>query len=136
MIVGLDTSVVVRLLIGAPADQAESARQALEAQSRGSVVVSDLVVSEVYFALRHHYGVPHARAVAALLALLSDTRVVASGVARSALASMPDRESGAGFMDRLIHASYEADDVTMLTFDRGAARLPGARLIRPDGKPL
>lgn len=130
MTLGLDTSVVVRLLVGAPADQAECARQLLEAQPRGSVMVSDLVVSEAYFALRHHYAVPHARVVAALLALLSDARMMSTGVARSALANMPDRDSGAGFMDRLIHASYEADDVTMRTFDRGAARLPGTQLIR------
>ena len=126
---GLDTSVVVRLLIGAPADQAEAARRALAAQPRGSFAVSDLVVGESYFALRHHYAVPHGEAVSALLALLTDPRVMSTGVAKSALTHMPHRESGAGFMDRLIYASYQADDVTMLTFDRAAARLPGTQLV-------
>jgi predicted nucleic-acid-binding protein len=129
MIRGLDTSVVVRLLTGAPADQADAARRTLEAQPPGSFAVSDLVVGETYFALRHHYSVPHGKAVSALRALLSDPRVMSTGASRSALAHMPDRESGAGFMDRLIHASYEADGATMLTFDRAAARLSGAQVV-------
>jgi predicted nucleic acid-binding protein len=129
VIQGLDTSVVLRLLIAAPVDQADAARRMFEAQAPASFALSDLVVGESYFALRHHYAVPHARAVAALLDLLSDARVISTGVARTALANMPERESGAGFMDRLIHASYQADDFGMLTFDRAAARLPGAQLL-------
>ena len=126
---GLDTSVVIRLLVGEPAHQAAVARRALEGQPRGSVAVSDLVVGESYFALRHHYGVPHGRAVAALAALLADARIRSPGVARQVLAKMSDRDSGPGLMDRLIHAGYQQDDVALLTFDRIAARLPGAQLL-------
>lgn len=126
---GLDTSVVVRLLVGVPAEQAESARRAIERQPRGSVAISDLVVGESYFALRHHYDVPHARAVAALAALLADTRIRSTGVAAQVLAQAPHRESGPGLMDRLIHAEYQDDDIAMLTFDRAAARLPGTQLL-------
>ncbi|MEO7458267.1 MAG: PIN domain-containing protein [Gemmatimonadaceae bacterium] len=129
MTVGLDTSVVVRLLVGAPPEQAEAARRMLDDQPRSSCAVSDIVVGEAYFALRHHYAVPHARAVHALSALLADSRVRTTGVARQVLAQIPDRESGAGLMDRLIHGDYQRDDIDMLTFDRAAARLTGARRI-------
>ncbi|MEO8336991.1 MAG: PIN domain-containing protein [bacterium] len=129
MTLGLDTSVVVRLLVGEPAEQAEAARRMLDDQPRGSCAISDIVVGEAYFALRHHYVVPHARAVGALSALLSDPRFHATGVAKRVLAQMPEREAGAGLMDRLIHGGYEHDDITMVTFDRAAARLPGAQRL-------
>ena len=53
---GLDTSVLMRLLTGQPAPLAEVAREHLaEVEESGSVVfVSNLVVSEAYFACQHH----------------------------------------------------------------------------------
>lgn len=129
MTVGLDTSVVLRLLMGAPASQAEAARRLLETQPAGSVAVSDLVVGEAYFALRHHYDVPHAKALAALRALLSDPRIRPTGVARHVLSHPSSRDTAPGLMDRLIHAGYQRDDAVLLTFDRAAARLPEARLV-------
>lgn len=103
-------------------------------QPRGSVAVSDMVVAESYFALRHHYNVPHGRAVAALSALLSDARIRPTGVAAKVLAQVVGKESSPGLMDRLIHAGYQADDITTLTFDRSAARLPGAQLVASTGE--
>ena len=128
---GLDTSVVVRLLVGEPVDQALTAQRAIGSAPRGSVAVSDLVIGEAYFALRHHYEVPHRKAIVALTALISDPRIRPMGVARRVLANMPDKEAGAGLMDRLIHGGYEVEDMTLLTFDRAAARLSGAQLMGP-----
>ena len=107
MIVGLDTSVVVRLLTGMPVEQANSARAALEAQPYGSVAVSDLVVGETYFALRHHYGVPHGRTIAALRAFLFDSRIRATGVAK--LARQDWRFSGAVYRRPAIRSFAAAD---------------------------
>lgn len=78
MTVGLDTSVVLRLLIGEPRTQMEVARRRIErAVAAGEqVVVTDLVIAEVVHALRHHYGVPAAEAVGRLRDLLG------SGVVR------------------------------------------------------
>lgn len=125
--IGLDTSVVVRLLIGEPADQAHAARELLAGGS--GAVVSDLVVGESYFALRHHYGVPHRRAVSALIALIDGARVQARGVALEVLRAAASA-SEPGLMDRLIHADYDAMGVALHTFDRGAARLKGSVLVR------
>ena len=124
---GLDTSVVVRLLVGEPAPQAEAARRMLDtARSTG---VSDLVVGEAYFALRHHYRVPHAETVRALRALLADARVEATGVAREVLAAAPESDTAPGLMDRLIHGDYRRDGADLVTFDRDAARLAGATFL-------
>ena len=124
---GLDTSVVVRLLVGEPVPLAESARRLLD--TPGPAAVSDLVVGEAYFALRHHYRVPHADALRALRALLGDARIETTGVAREVLAAALEADSPPGFMDRLIHGDYRRDGVPVMTFDRAAARLPGATLV-------
>lgn len=132
MIRGLDTSIVVRLLIGEPPDQAAAARRLLDEKSTRrapSAAVSDLVVGEAYFALRHHYSVPHARAVAALRALVGDARILSTGVARRVLGAPADEMVTPGLMDRLIHGDYEDAGAVLVTLDRGAARLPGAQLL-------
>lgn len=126
MTAALDTSVVVRLLVGQPVGQAVAARKLIEG---GLAAVSDLVVGESYFALRHHYRVPHEHAVAALRALLADPRVTATGVAREVLAAAPERDVPPGLMDRLIHADYRGAGVEFTTFDRDAASLEGGRLL-------
>lgn len=128
MSVGLDTSVTLRLLTGAPAAQAEQARAAL-AGSAEPAAVSDLVVGETYFALRHHYGVPEADVLRALHALLSDPKVRGAGAAPAVVAELAGRPGRArpALMDRLIHADYQRDALVVLTFDRELAALPGAR---------
>jgi predicted nucleic acid-binding protein len=126
--VGLDTSVVVRLLVGEPVAQAEAAHRFLT--SGDSAAVSDLVVGETYFALRHHYRVPHGKALGALEGLLGDPRVRPTGVARAVLAAMPGAEAAPGLMDRLIHGDYRRDGADVVTFDQHGARLAGARLLR------
>ena len=127
---GLDTSVTVRLLVGEPAGQAEAAHRLLRESAGTGATVSDLVVGESYFALRHHYRVPHAAAVGALRALLADPRIHTTGVAPEVLGEVGDKDEAPGLMDRLIHGDYRQTGADLLTFDRDAARLPGARLLR------
>jgi len=124
---GLDTSVVVRLLVGQPEDQAEAARRFLE-DAAEPAMVSDIVVAESYFALRHHYDVPHREAVAALNGLLAGRRIRGTSAARAALAAA-GREPP-GLIDRLIHGGYRDEGAVLVTFDRHAARLEKARLLR------
>lgn len=126
MTAGLDTSVVVRLLTGEPMAQAARARAQLDA---GLMLVSDLVVSEAYWALIHHYAVPHAEAVTALLALLSDSRIHNEGAARAVLGAMREGTMKPGLMDRLIAGNYAQQGASTLTFDRDAGRLPGVQLL-------
>jgi predicted nucleic acid-binding protein len=64
----LDTSVVIRLLVGQPADQYRRAMEFLRGQlSAGRAVhVSDLVLAEAYFALQGFYQLPKPDALQAL----------------------------------------------------------------------
>lgn len=128
MRLGLDTSVVVRLLIGEPEAQYRAARERLQrahAEAR-DILVTDLVVTEAYFALRHHYGVPDPDARDRLGQLL------ASGLVRSEPAGMAGPVGAgavAGLADRLIHHRYQGLGAGTLTFDRAQAGLEGVELL-------
>ena len=132
MTVGLDTSAVIRLLIGEPAKQSEAIHRFLgqrAAVGDEAARISDLVVGETYFVLRHHYQVPHAKAIGAIRALLADPRLHATGVAPDVLRRVTAADSAPGLMDRLIHGDYATAGATLLTFDKDAARLSRAKLL-------
>lgn len=133
MKVGLDTSVLIRLLIGLPPAQAATALEFVkEARATGrDVVVSDLVISEAYFALQTHYEVPKAEAIDALREVLRSGLVEpAEGPAvLEALERTARSPSNPGFVDRLIHAQYERMTARMASFERAAARLPATTAL-------
>lgn len=132
MKVGLDTSVILRLLTGEPEEQAKRALN--EAQSliqQGSILlVSDLVVTEVYFALQHHYGMPKSEALTLIAQFLGDKGIQSIGAAATVLAVPNLATAKPGFIDRLIHAEYKLSAPEMLSFEKAAGRLSGVRVIR------
>jgi predicted nucleic acid-binding protein len=132
-VVGLDTSVLIRLLIGLPPKQAATALAFVrEAQLAGRrIVVSDLVVGEAYFALHNHYGVPKQEAMFQLLGLLRSGLVEpADGPAVLDVLELASRSSAKpGFVDRLIHAQYTRRPAGMATFERAASRLGGTTVL-------
>ncbi|NQT54562.1 hypothetical protein HQ576_21075, partial [bacterium] len=71
---GLDTSVVVRLVTGLPPHAAARAQEFLccRYESGQQVIVSDLVVAEAYFALHTHYSIPKRDAIDTLLEFLQN----------------------------------------------------------------
>lgn len=131
MNVGLDTSVVLRLLTGVPEAQAKRAlTEVQDAIVRGvSLFVSDLVVSEVYFALQYHYAVPKSEALSMLGVFLKESGVKTLGSAARVLDTPGLATAKPGFVDRLIHAEYLQSAGEVLTFERASARLPGVRVL-------
>jgi predicted nucleic acid-binding protein len=129
--VGLDTSVVLRLLVGKPEDQAQKAIDLLEALARQGErpVVSDLVLAETYFALQHHYGVPKNHALQALRRMFAEGEIASSGAAAQVLAMAGLATAKPGFVDRLIHGAYTQEGGAMATFERSAKKLPSVRLL-------
>jgi predicted nucleic-acid-binding protein len=132
MITGLDTSMVLRLLLGQPADQAARALAFLDQHSRRGdvVVVSDLVVAETYFALQHHYGVSKQGAMEGLRRLFADGEIQPLGVAAEVLALGLSASAQPGFVDRLIHGAYLRKADEMVTFDKAAGRMKSVRVLR------
>ena len=130
--VGLDTSIVVRLLTGEPAESAAVAGQRIEAaRAAGSeIVVSDLVLAESYFALQHHYGASKQGALDALRDLLRATPIRALGAAATILEQRDLATSKPGFVDRLLLAEYRRQVDETWTFERAAGRRPGVRWLR------
>lgn len=128
---GLDTSVLVRLLTGRPAEQANTAYEFLaEAEEAGEgILVSNLVVAEAYFACQHHYRLPKVEVLRGLAELLSKPTFVVQPALLHILAQDGIATSKPGFLDRLIHAEYAASAITLATFERSAARLPGTRVL-------
>ena len=131
MNIGLDTSVVLRLLVGEPRDQFKRAEAFLnEVVSRGDqAVISDLVVSEVYFALQHHYGVSKAAALNFLADAFDSGELKPLGAALDILKTPGLATAKPGFIDRLIHVEYlkAADEV--VTFEKASAKLRATRVL-------
>lgn len=133
MKVGLDTSVVLRLLLGQPPEQTAAATLYLdELYRRGDqAVVSDLVVSETYFALQHHYQITKSAALKALAALLATGEISPTGQAGKVLTQSGLATAKPGFVDRLIHATYRENGGTMVTFEKSGQKLTGVMVLKP-----
>lgn len=127
--IGLDTSVVVRLLVGLPEAQARVARRRLEraVEAGEPVVVSDLVMAESYHALQHYYEVPKMEARAILRRFVESGIVQLEPPASSGALASTD---GAGLVDRLIHLRYRSLGAVTVTFERRQGSLEGAARLR------
>lgn len=128
---GLDTSVVLRLLLGRPADQAARAVALLDELSRSGrhAVVSDLVVAEAYFALQHHYDVSKKDALLGLRRLFADGEIKSLGAAAEVLATEGLATAKPGFVDRLICEAYTGTANEMATFEKAAGKLKSVRVL-------
>jgi predicted nucleic-acid-binding protein len=127
---GIDTNVLVRLLIVDDRAQSRRARllvqQAIE-QGR-AVWVSLLVLIETEWVLRSRYGLDKSATVAALVRLLETGELSFEDEAAIEEALHNWRKSPCGFADCLIMAhNRRSGCMGTYTFDRRAARLPGGQ---------
>lgn len=130
--VGMDTSVVLRLLTGEPADQARAALNWLhETRLAGDMpFISDLVITETYFALQYHFGVPKHEAIKHLHSFISSGEVASAPGVAAILAMDNLAVSNPGLVDRLIHTGYVGGEATaMVTFEKAARHLPKVILL-------
>jgi predicted nucleic-acid-binding protein len=130
--VGLDTSVLLRLMVGQPEKLTEAAIRFLDEIGKAGhqAVVSDLVVAGTYFSAQYHYGVSKASTLATLRQMFQAGEVRASGHAEQVLA-LPSLESAKpGFVDRLIHADYTGGADQMATFEKAACKLAQVILLK------
>jgi predicted nucleic acid-binding protein len=131
--VGLDTSVVLRILTGEPEAQARATREFIRTSVRQGrrAVVSDLAVSEAYFALVAHYGISKREAVDGLLEMFERGVVHPShgACAVGVLRAMKSSGQKPGLVDRLIHAHYASLPARMATFEKASRKLSGAVVL-------
>jgi len=129
---GVDTNVLVRLLVDDDAAQAESAQQWLDAAlaAGDEVFVPDIVLAELAWVLERAYHLPRqgiATAVGTLLAL-PGVRVRSAAEVKAALARYPTARAGLADLLLLAQARAAGCDV-LATFDRELADEGGATLL-------
>lgn len=130
--ISVDTSVVVRYLVGIPEDQA--ARAAALFDDGRDVGLSVLVLAETAHVLRSFYRVPRAKVAELLIELASRSNVAITEMSKpdalDALVRARSFES-VPITDALIAASARAAGaIPVYTFDQGFGRL-GAPVATP-----
>jgi predicted nucleic acid-binding protein len=128
---GIDTSVLVRLLTGHPAQDFEATSLALgklfSEEPTVELVASNQVIGETYITLQHHYGLSKPDAREGIRDFLADGMVAPlNGVE---VLEVLQTHRGAGLMDRLIAQDYAADGLPVLTNDRSMGKILGVRLL-------
>lgn len=123
--ISVDTSVVVRYLVGTPVDQAQRAARLIEGE--GDVAVSLLVVAETAHVLRSFYRMPRARVLDALLELVTRANVAPLEITKAEMIDALVRArafESTPITDALIAAAGRAfGAVPVYTFDERFGRL-------------
>lgn len=132
--IGLDTNVLIRVLIADDPKQTASAEQLLRRaiEAGEPCFISDPVLCETEWVLGSYYRVPRAEIAAALESLLARENLFAfenTDAFRKALDAY--RRGKAEFSDYLIGAKAAAQGArTTFTFDRVLARQQGFSLLQ------
>jgi len=125
---GLDTNVLVRLLVNDEPAQADRARRLVErcAAAGEPVFVSLLVLLETEWVLRSRYGFEKAKVRIAMDALLETREFTIEREEAVEIALFHWDESAADFADCLIAACHQSHGCrATATFDARATRSPG-----------
>ena len=128
--IGIDTSVLARLLTGLPPEQYELCDRELTRlveEEGAAVLASNQVIGETFITVQHHYGLTGSQARAGLLRIFT-SGIVAPLNSRAVLDALA-ASTGPGLFDRLIANDYSRAGVETLTLDVGMASLPGVRLL-------
>jgi len=126
----IDTSVLVRLVVGRPADLADVARGFVEQAWHAAepVRVTDVVLAEAWYALKLHYACEPAEVRAALRTMLSSGMVSLEPGSR-AIEALVEADGATGFVDRLIRARHADLGAHTVTFDRHMRELDDVLLL-------
>lgn len=127
---GVDTSILVRLVVGEPRRDFERCVSELSAlvEDQGyEVFASNPVIGEAYAALIHHYGIAGPDARSGLRDILTSGLI--APLNGQAVLDALSADSGPGLFDRLIIDDYAHARLETLTLDQRMASLPNARRL-------
>ncbi len=127
----LDTSVIVRYLVGDDAAQAAAARALMDRTTPDDPgFICREVAIEVAWVLERSYRLTRARVAAALMDLTASDSLVVEDSDDVAAAAYRYGQGGPGFSDLMILAAAErAGAAPLCTFDGRLAQMPGAVLV-------
>ena len=131
MTFGFDTSVVLRLLTGQPADLAA---HALKHYQQGiangdDFAVSDVVAAETYYALQHHYNKTKEESLAALMAFSGGEGISFSPDFMVAIKAPNVHKASPGFVDRMLVSGYTSKGQVTISCEKSFRRLPETEVI-------
>jgi len=124
--IGIDTNVLVRAVIGDDAQQAAHAARFLRARDETNpAFINPVVAAEFVWVLRAAYRMPR-HVIVDILRAMIESAAYAFGEREAVLRAFHDYESGVGdFTDRLIAEINDANGCTAtVTFDTEAAKIP------------
>ena len=129
--IALDTNVLVRFLVQDDPDQARLASEVIDQLTESAPgFVGREVLVELVWVLERAYRFGRAEIAGALDGLLASTELIIEGADDIGPALELFRNDGFDFADLMIAAAARrAGASELVTFDRKAARLPGARLL-------
>ena len=131
MTFGLDTSVVLRLLTGQPQEQASrTLARYQEGMANGdSFCVSDIVASEVYYAIQHHYGKTKEEALSALKGFSAGEGISFSQNFAVSINTPDIHKANPGFVDRMLVSGYREQGQITLSCEKSFRRLADTEVI-------
>ena len=132
MTYGLDTSVVLRLITGDPSELSARVitRIADLLRDGNDFFMSDLVISETYYALQHFYGMEKEDAVYSIRGASDAQGFSISPEARAALDTPDAWHANPGMVDRMIANEYAARGHVTLSCEKSFRRLDLTEVIK------
>ena len=132
MTYGLDTSVVIRLLMNEPPGLVEKTAAFIEsALAEGhDFFVSDLVISEAYYVLQKHYGKTKELAISDLKAIATAPGFAISPEALAALNTPNAWKANPGIIDRMIANGYATKGYVTISCERSFTKLDLTEVIK------
>jgi predicted nucleic-acid-binding protein len=131
-VIGVDTNVIVRLLVADDEKQTDAASRYLQSHcsSDDPAVLTDVVLVECAWVLEDVYDYSRAQIGQAIDGLLATAQLRATNASAVGVALQRFRSSSADFADCLIGVNnVSAGCEYTATFDRKAAKLPEFRLL-------
>ena len=129
--IGLDTNVVIRFLVGDDKTQSSVAKQVFEdltEQDPGYICRE--VIIEVVWVLERAYKLSRKEIVVVIEGLITSKELVVEDATRVGVALSRYLKGGAGFSDRMIlMASEHAECIGLVTFDKSLAKDNGCILL-------
>jgi predicted nucleic-acid-binding protein len=130
--IGIDTNVLVRVVVADDPKQAAVARDFIRDRCTPDDpgFVSNIVLAELAWILAQSYGYSRIEIADAIERIMETTQLQVESPTDVASALADYRAGPAGFSDCLIgHINETAECSHTVTFDRKAARLPGFKLL-------
>ena len=130
--IGIDTNLLLRLIVGDEPKQAVMAREFLRGRCSADEpgYVCHIVLVELVWTLARAYGYPRERIAAAIEQILGTAQLDVESSGDVAAAVKDYRRGAADFANCLLVRVNAATGCThTVTFDRKAAKLPGFKLL-------